>query len=110
MPVAVRASRAVELLTFERGQNWTGGWSPDGDQIAFAGERNGVWNVSSVSRRSKRVMQLTHFTSILGFVRYPIWSPRNDRIVFERNERRGNLWTTRIGGQDGLSGRARAAY
>jgi Tol biopolymer transport system component len=26
------------------------------------------------------------------FVRYPSWSPRGDRVVYERGEMRGNIW------------------
>lgn len=56
-------SGAPEQLTFARGQSWPGGWSPDGDKIAFAGQRDGVWNIWWVSRRTKRQQQLTRYTA-----------------------------------------------
>jgi Tol biopolymer transport system component/DNA-binding winged helix-turn-helix (wHTH) protein len=86
----------VEPLVSERGQSWPFSWSPDNDRIAFAGARDGVWNVYSVSRQTKEVRQLTDFTSVEGYVRYPSWSRTRDAVVFERAEQRGSLWTARL--------------
>ena len=83
---------AVEPLTFDRGQSWPRSFSPDGEWIAFAGQRDGIWNVWAVSRRTKVTRQLTRFASASGYVRYPDWSPRGGRIVFERNQRLGSVW------------------
>lgn len=55
--------------------------------------RSGVWNVYSVSRSTRAVTPLTHFTSASGYVRDPAWSPRGNRIVFERAMRTGGVWT-----------------
>lgn len=41
-------------LTLDRGQNWPHDWSPGGEKIAFAGLRNGYWNVWWVSRSTKQ--------------------------------------------------------
>jgi hypothetical protein len=30
-------------------------------------------------------------------VRYPMWSPRGDVVVFERAEMLGNIWTLTLG-------------
>jgi Tol biopolymer transport system component len=86
----------VEPLVSERGQSWPFSWSPDNDRIAFAGARDGVWNIYSVSRKTKEVRQLTDFTSVEGYVRYPSWSRTRDAVVFERAEQRGSLWTARL--------------
>ena len=86
----------VELLVTDRGQSWPFSWSRDNDRIAFAGARDGVWNVYSVSRRRKDIRQLTNFTSVEGYVRYPSWSLTRDRIVFERADQRGSLWTAAL--------------
>lgn len=67
-------------------------WSPDSDRISFAGLSNGVWNIYWVSRTTGRVVQLTRFTSESGFVRYPAWSPKGDRIVFEKNDVSANVY------------------
>ena len=91
--VVAREGGPVTQLTFERGQSWPHSWAPDNDRIAFAGERDGVWNVYTVSRRTRAVTALTRFTSPSGYVRYPAWSPRAARVVFERSLRSGGVWT-----------------
>ena len=83
----------IEQLTTERGQSWPHSWAPDNDRIAFAGRRDGVWNVYTVSRRTKAITQLTFFTSAAGYVRYPAWSPSASQIVFERGIETANVWT-----------------
>ncbi|HET9467927.1 MAG TPA: winged helix-turn-helix domain-containing protein [Vicinamibacterales bacterium] len=86
----------VEPLITERGQSWPFSFAPDNDRIAFAGARDGVWNIYYVSRKTKAVRQLTNFTSVEGYVRYPSWSHTRDSIVFERAEQRGSLWTAKL--------------
>jgi Tol biopolymer transport system component len=94
--VIARDGGPVEQLTNEGGQSWPYSWSPDGEWIAFAGERGGIWNVYAVSRRAKTTRALTEFTSSSGYVRYPSWSPRGNRIVFERGIQTSNVWVVRL--------------
>ena len=92
---AIRGKAAVVAAWkafFER-TNAPFSWAPDNDRIAFAGSRNGVWNVYTVSRTTKEIRQLTNFTSMEGYVRYPSWSLTRPAIVFERAEQRGSLWS-----------------
>jgi Tol biopolymer transport system component/DNA-binding winged helix-turn-helix (wHTH) protein len=93
--VVPRDGGRVEQLTSEEGQSWPHDWSPDGERIAFAAERGGVWNVWAVTRRTRQATQLTHFKSASGYVRYPAWSPRGNRIAFERGTRESSVWTVR---------------
>lgn len=86
----------IPLTADQGGNNWPHGWSPDGDKVVFAGQRNGVWNIWWVSRRTREEKQLTHYTRNNAYVRYPSWSPRGDRIVFEYAETTGNIWTMRV--------------
>jgi Tol biopolymer transport system component/DNA-binding winged helix-turn-helix (wHTH) protein len=79
-------------LTSDAGQSWPYSWSPDGDKIAFAGARDGVWNVWWVSRSNKTQRQLTHNTKFNAYVRFPAWSPRGDKIVYEYAETTGNIY------------------
>ena len=79
-------------LTSDAGQSWPYSWSPDGDKIAFAGSRDGVWNVWWVSRSNKTLRQLTRNTKLNAYVRYPAWSPRGDKIVYEYAETTGNIY------------------
>jgi Tol biopolymer transport system component/DNA-binding winged helix-turn-helix (wHTH) protein len=86
----------IELLTDDPGQNWPHSWSPDGEHIAYAAERGGVWNIREISRRTHRSRELTHFSSSNGYVRYPSWSPRGSRIVFERETDAAAIWSVRL--------------
>jgi Tol biopolymer transport system component len=78
-------------LTFV-GHSFPYSWAPDGDRIPFAGEREGIWNVYWISRTTKEQRQLTHYTKLNAFVRYPEWSPLGDQIVYELAETTGNIW------------------
>jgi Tol biopolymer transport system component len=80
-------------LTHEPGQSWVGGWKADNETVLFAAERNGVWNVQSVSRTTGDIRPLTRFTLPLGHVRYPRWDAARDRVVFQRGQTTGRLWT-----------------
>lgn len=82
----------ITQLTFDKGQSWVYDWSPDGDKIVFAGQRNGVWNIYWVSRSTGQQKQLTSFTKLNSYVRYPAWSPLNDKVVYEYAETTGNIW------------------
>jgi len=83
---------AATQLTFERGQSWCQSWSPDGDKIAFAGFRDGYWEVWWVSRRTKQQKRLTDYKKLNAFVRYPAWSPDGRQIAYEYAETTGNVW------------------
>ena len=80
-------------LTFHHGQSWPHSWSPDGDQVIFARqETNKLWNVWGVSRSTKKEKQLTHYSKLDAYVRYPAISPRGDQLVYEYTESTGNIW------------------
>jgi Tol biopolymer transport system component/predicted Ser/Thr protein kinase len=81
-----------EQLTFDRGESWPYSWSPDGDKIAFAGYRNGYWNIWWVSRKDKRQKQVSNYTKLNAYIRYPAWSPLGDKIVYEYGETISDIW------------------
>jgi Tol biopolymer transport system component/DNA-binding winged helix-turn-helix (wHTH) protein len=93
---AARPGAALVPLVQDRGQAWVYSWSPDSRRIVFAGQRGDVWNVFAVDRTSGIVRQLTRWTNTEGYVRYPAWAPRGDRIVFERTTWTSSLWTAAI--------------
>jgi Tol biopolymer transport system component/DNA-binding winged helix-turn-helix (wHTH) protein len=90
------AGGPLQILTPERGEAWVHHWTGSGDTIVFAGQRAGVWNVWSVSRRTGRETQVTRYTGVGTFVRYPTASPRGDRVVFELGEVHGNIWLSNV--------------
>ena len=79
-------------LTFGPGLNWPYSFSPDGDRIAFASFRDGFWEIRTISRSTGKEEQLTHLEKLHAYVRYPEWSPKGDRIVYEYAETSGNIW------------------
>jgi TolB protein len=79
-------------LTFDKGLNFSYDWSPDSERVLFAGQRNGIWNVWSVSLSTRQQKQMTSYTNFNSYVRWPAWSPRNDKIVYEYAETTGNIW------------------
>src|ERR1043166_1181704 len=83
-------------LTSEHGDSWPHSFSPDGDKVAFAGRRGGVWNIYWVSRSTRQQKQLTDYSKLNAFVRYPAWSPLGTQIVYEYNEVTGNIWTAEL--------------
>lgn len=89
--IVSRDGGPIERLTNEHGQSWPHSWV--GDSIFFAGERDGVWNVFTVSRRTRAIRQVTHFISPSGRVNYPAASPDGRRVVFERTIDEGGIWT-----------------
>lgn len=79
-------------LTRVAGQHWPYGWSSDNDRILFAGLRNGFWNIWWISVSTGKEMQLTKYENLNAYVRYPSWSPKGDRIIYEYVETTGNIW------------------
>ncbi len=82
-------------LTHERGQSFLGGWMED-DTILVAARRDAVWNVIGVDAQSGAVTPLTAFTDARSYVRYPHWDKAGQRILFERAETTGNIWTVGV--------------
>jgi len=77
-------------LTFDKGKSWPRGFSPEGDKIVFAGQRDGIWNIYTISISTGAQKQLTNYSKMNTFVRYPTWS--RNQIVYEYAEATGNIW------------------
>lgn len=78
-------------LTSDAGDKWPYGWSPASDRIAYAGARDGIWNVWWLSLADRTTRQLTHNTRAGVVIRFPDWSPLGDQIVYEQAEITGNI-------------------
>jgi Tol biopolymer transport system component len=92
LAVMPSAGGAITQLTFDKGQSWNGGFSPDGDKILFAGQRGDFWNLYWVSRSTRQQRQITSYTKLNAYVRYPAWSPVGNQIAYEYTETTGNIW------------------
>jgi serine/threonine protein kinase len=77
-------------LTFDNGKSWPHSFSPNGEEIVFAGQRDGIWNIYTISISTKVQRKLTNYSQMNSFVRYPAWSA--NRIVYEYAETTGNIW------------------
>src|SRR5687768_7429289 len=87
------ATGSLRQLTKVRGHTWVRSWSPDGRKVAVAALRDGRWSLQSIEVNSARESALTPPYPPGVYLRYPEWSPKGDRIVFERGVTRGNIWT-----------------
>lgn len=87
---------AIVPVVKDRGQSWLYSWSPDSARLAFAGERDGVWNIFDADRATGTVRQLTQWKDLEGYVRYPAWAPDGSRIVFERSTRTASIWSAKL--------------
>ena len=95
------AGGTPELLTQKRGLSWAFSYSPDGRRIAFAGYRDDTWNLWWIDRTTREERRLTENLRLDVYIRYPSWSPKGDRILYEQAETRGEVFL--------LDGRARSA-
>ena len=57
-------------------------WSPDGNKIAFASDRDGDAEIFVMNRDGTGVTQLTHDNDHTDFG--PVWSPDGNKIAYER--------------------------
>ncbi len=86
-------SGALRHLTRARGQTWVRSWSPDGRKGAAATLRDGVWSLRAIDASTGKESLFAPPGPPGVYVRYPEWSARGDRVLFERGEIKGNLWT-----------------
>ncbi len=94
--VLPREGGTVETLVSEKMHNWPGDVAADNDTIAFSGMRDGIWNIYIVSRKTKKVTQVTRFTSRALLVRYPALSRTKREVVFEYGELKGNVYAAEL--------------
>lgn len=86
------AGGTPELLSEKRGLSWAFSYSPDGKRIAFAGYRADTWNLWWIDRTTREEKRLTENTRLDVYIRFPSWSPKGDRIVYEQAETRGQVF------------------
>jgi Tol biopolymer transport system component len=94
--IASRDGAPVETIVNERVHNWPHDVASDNDTIAFAGLRDGIWNVYSASRKTGKVGRVTNFTSRALLVRYPAISRGKNEVVFEYGESKGNVYVAEL--------------
>jgi Tol biopolymer transport system component/DNA-binding winged helix-turn-helix (wHTH) protein len=89
-------SGVLRQLTHARGQTWVRSWSPDGKKLAVAAQREGRWSLRWIDVQTAKESLFAPINPPRVYVRYPDWSAKGDRLLFERGEIRGNIWTVAI--------------
>lgn len=94
--VAREDGGALRPLVTDADHAWPNGWSPDDRYIVYAAMRAGRWAIEVVEVASGRVVPLTSPGAAGEYVRWPVWSPRADRVVYERGYWTGNVWVAEL--------------
>ena len=68
-------------------------------KIAAAAFRNGQWDLRWIDAGSGATGIISPSAAPHIYVRYPAWSPKNDLVVYERGELRGNVWMLQVAGK-----------
>jgi len=90
------ASGGTVRIVKDWGVNYAYSFSPDDSKILYAGLVDGVWNIYWVSIRTHEVRRLTDYRSARMYVRYPDWALIGDKIVYELNESKGNVYLAEL--------------
>jgi Tol biopolymer transport system component len=90
------ASGGAPQIIRESGVNYGYSFSQDDGKILYAGFEDGAWNIYWVAIRTHDVRKLTHYENARTYVRYPDWSLTGDKIVYEFNESKGNVYLARL--------------
>ena len=88
MPASGGAVRIIK----DGGVNHSWSFSPDDSKILYAGLENDVWNIYWVSILTHEIRRLTDYRNLRMYVRYPDWALAGDKIVYEFNESKGNVY------------------
>ena len=66
-------------LTFNKGNDWDPGWSPDGKSIVFMSSKDGNWEIYRMNADGSNKINLTTTPSVDAFD--PSWSPQIGTIA-----------------------------
>lgn len=94
--VARPDTSGVRVLVHDADHAWPNGWSPDDRHIVYAALRRGRWALEAVDVERGEVTRLTEPGAASEYVRWPVWSPRGDLIVYERGYWTGNVWVAKL--------------
>ena len=106
MPVAGSGAGLAERLTSGAAFDMQPRFSPDGKSIAFASDRDGLWNIWVMARDGSGARQVSKEKR--WFVNSPAWSPDSQYIfvrrhfVKERSLGAGEIWMYHASGAEGL--------
>jgi TolB protein len=77
----------LKNLTNTQASEWVPEWSPDGQKIAFASDRDGDSEIFIMNQDGSELVQLTHNSRFDG---YPCWSPDGSKLAYSAEDEKGN--------------------
>ena len=84
-------------VTNRPGHAWIFSFSPDSAQVAYAALWGEPWNIFTQPITGPGTpRKVTDNKLFRIFLRYPAWSPDGKRLVYERNETKGNLFLAEL--------------
>jgi Tol biopolymer transport system component/imidazolonepropionase-like amidohydrolase len=106
MSIDGSGSAPAERLTSGPAFDMQPRFSPDGRRIAFASDRDGLWNIWTMDADGKNAKQVSKERR--WFINSPTWSPDGNYIfarrhfVAQRSLGAGEIWMFHASGSDGL--------
>ncbi len=106
MPIGGSGTSAAERITSGPAFDMQPRFSPDGTRIAFSSDRDGLWNIWTVSADGKDAHQVSKEKK--WFVNSPTWGADGSSIfarrhfVKERSLGAGEIWMFHASGAEGL--------
>jgi len=94
--IVVPGSPEVKLLVTDADHAWPNAWAPDNRRVVYAALRQGRWAIETVDVETGHVQRLTAPGAAAEYVRWPVWSPKGDLIVYERGYWTGNVWVAQV--------------
>ncbi|MFW6074418.1 MAG: WD40 repeat domain-containing serine/threonine protein kinase [Chloroflexota bacterium] len=80
--IYVASADGEEVINLtEDSADWYGhpSWSPDGERIAFTSDRDGNWEIYTMTREGEDIRRITEEPARDA---WPVWTPDGERIVF----------------------------
>jgi imidazolonepropionase-like amidohydrolase/Tol biopolymer transport system component len=106
MPVAGTGTSQATRITSGPAFDMQPRFSPDGKRVAFASDRDGLWNIWTTDTEGKNARQVSRERR--WFINSPTWSPDGNYIfarrhfVAQRSLGAGEIWMFHASGSDGL--------
>src|SRR6266540_7288467 len=106
MPIAGTGTSQATRITSGSAFDMQPRFSPDGKRVAFASDRDGLWNIWTADTEGKNAKQISREKR--WFINSPTWSPDGNYIfarrhfVAQRSLGAGEIWMFHAAGSDGL--------
>jgi len=90
------AAGTARVLVGDADHAWPNDWAPNDRHVVYAAMRQGRWSLEVADSQTGAVRTVVPAGSAAEYVRWPVWSPSGDRIVYERGYWTGNVWVATV--------------